>query len=307
MARWRFRLVLVAMALTLAWVASHAGGVVIVSSPGGDGYRVAKNGFLQAAYGSQLPGLEPKAVELAGTEADAASLQALKEKAPDLVFAVGSQAVKETRKALPNAFIVYAMVYFPETEGFTQDSKMIGISSMGSAKEMGIILKGIMGKNKSLVILHDASVAPSIRDLAASLKAEAGLDARGVPVEGGAALKAAVEGLKGQTEAILFVPDPASMDPDGFKAAIGQCLATGIAPFAFSDALVAAGALCGSYYAPEEIGAQGAALARKILDGKVPSEKIIAPAKSASSCNKATAAGLKVKFPREFHPETTYE
>ena len=70
---------------------------------------------------------------------------------------------------------------------------------------------------------------------------------------------------------------------------------------------MAGGALCGAYYSPEEVGAQGARVAKDILEGRVPTAKIVAPLKGATSCNRATANGLKVKFPKEFRPETMYE
>ena len=146
MLRPRVGMVMAAMAFVFLWTPAWASGVAMVIQRGGEGYSEAKNGFLQAAIGSQLPGLAPKAVELDGTDADAAALQSLKEQAPDLVFAVGATAAKQVRKVLPEVWIVYGMVYFPEVDGFLQDGKMVGIASLGPAKELGLVLKALVGK-----------------------------------------------------------------------------------------------------------------------------------------------------------------
>jgi ABC-type uncharacterized transport system substrate-binding protein len=295
------------MAIVFMWTPVRSSGVAMVTQRGGEGYSEAKNGFLQTAIGSQLPGLNPKAVELDGTDADAATLQTLKEQAPDLVFAMGPNAAKQVRKVLPEVWIVYGMVFFPEVEGFLQDGKMVGIASLGSAKDLGIVLKALVGKPKNVAVVHAGSVSPSIPDILQRLKSEAGIEGRGISVENTAALKGAIEGLRGQASAVIFLPDSASLDAEAFKAAVGQCVASNIVPVALADGLVAGGALCGAYYAPEEVGAQGARVAKELLEGKTPAAKIVAPLKGATSCNRATANGLKVKFPKEFRPETMYE
>lgn len=307
MSRPRVGMFVTAMALLFLWTPAWAAGVAMVTQRGGEGHAEVRNGFLQAAIGAQLPGLNSKAVELDGTDADAGALTALKEQAPVLVFAVGPVAAKQVRTVLPDAWIVYSLVYFPETEAFFQDGRMVGITSLGSPKDLGVVLKALLGKAKGLVVVHDASVAPAIPDLLLRLKSEAGIEARGVSVEGPSALASAIEGLKGQTPAVVFLPDPASLNAEAFKAAVGSCVANNITPVALVDSLVAGGALCGAYYSPEEVGAQGARVAKDILADKAPSAKLVAPAKGSTSCNRVTANGLKVKFPKEFRPETMYE
>lgn len=296
-----------ALMFIVGWIPAQAGGVAMAVQRSGEGSAEAKNGFLQAAYGMQLPGLNARPFELDGSDSDASTLQALKEQAPDLVFAVGALPARLVRQALPEAWIVYGMVFFPEVEGFPEDAKMVGVASLGSAKELGVILKAVLGKQRSLVVLHTSAVERSIPDLIARLKSEAGIDARGFSVESPEQLKGAVEGLKGQTPAVLFLPDSLAGDGEAFRGALAGCVASGIFPLAMSDALVAGGALCAAYYAPEEVGAQGAKLAREVLEGKALSAKIVPPPKNATSCNKATATTLRVKFPKEFSPETTYE
>lgn len=307
MSRPRVGMFVAAMILVFLYLPAPAAGVAMVTQRGGEGHVEARNGFLQAAIGAQLPGLNAKAVELDGTEADAASLATLKDEAPALVFATGASTVKQVRKVLPDAWIVYGLVFFPETENFFQDEKMVGIASLGSPKELGGIIKALLGKTRTLVLVHDASVSPAIPDLLLRLKSEAGIEARGVSVDGPSALSAAVGGLKGQTPAVVFLPDPAALDTEAFKAAVGLCVASNIMPVALTDSQVADGALCGAYYAPEEIGAQGARVAKDILAGKAPGSKLVAPPKGATSCNKITANGLNLKFPKEFRPETMYE
>lgn len=307
----RCRLLRLALAATLAiavgGTCARAAGVAVVTQTGGESFGDAKNGFLQVAYGSQMPGLVGKPFEVSGADGDEETLQSLKEQDPSVVFAIGPKAAREARKALPEAWIVYALVYFPRTAGFLDDPKMVGVTSLGPARELGTVLKALVGKPKSLVVVHDASVSADVPELLSDLKSRSGVEARGLSVEGPSALAGAVADLKGQTQAIVFLPDPATADAEAFRAAVAQCVSAGIPPVSLTEGLVANGALCGALYPAEEIGAKAAALAGDLLQGRVPESKAVVPDKTATSCNRATAEGLRVKFPKDFRPETTYE
>ena len=72
--------VLMAVGMAIALLGAsplQAAGVFIVSPKGVEAFEGAKAGFIQMAYGVQMPGLNPKTVDLDGSAADDAALSAL--------------------------------------------------------------------------------------------------------------------------------------------------------------------------------------------------------------------------------------
>jgi ABC-type uncharacterized transport system substrate-binding protein len=283
-----------------------ASGVFIVSRKGIDTYDDAKAGFIQMAYSLQLPEFNPKAVDLDGSAADDTAISALKAQSPSLVFAVGSYAVKKVRQALPDTWIVYAMVYYPEAEGFTNDAKMVGVASLGSTKALASMLK-TLAKIKSLVVVHSQAIDSAMPDLLAQLKSD-GLDAESKSVADPSGLKATFDAVKDQYRAVLILPDPITTNQDALRFMVSQCVAFGLAPVSLSESMVAGGAMCASFYPSDAVGNQAARLASDILSaGKVPNDRLVAPSESATALNKGTAQALRIDIPKKFRAEVTYE
>lgn len=285
-----------------AWAA----GVFIVSRKGVDTYNDAKAGFQQMAYSLQLPGFSAAVVDLDGSAADDTALAALKAKDPSLVYAVGSYAAKKVRQAMPDTWIVYGMVYYPESEGFVNDPKMVGVASLGPTKGLVGVLKSIV-KGKTAVILNARAVDASASELANRFRAD-GLDAQARSVPDAAGLQAAFDAVKDSTRIIVLLPDPITANQDALRFVVSQCVSAGIAPVSLSEQLVSGGALCAAYYPPDAVGNQAARVASEILSsGKAPADRVVAPQDSATALNKGTAQALKINIPKTFRAEVTYE
>ena len=298
-------------ALVVAFLAAWAldvlaGGVFIVSRKGVESYNDAKSGFIQMAYSLQIPGFNPKVVELDGTAADDAALASLKAQAPDLVYAVGSLATKKVRQAIPDVWIVYGMVYYPEAEGFTGDPKMCGVASLGPTKPFVALLKTLT-KAKSMAVLYARPIEPSVAELVSQFKNE-GLDAVPRPVADSAGLQAAFDGVKDQVKAVMILPDPVMASQDAVRFLVSQCVGAGLAPVTLSESLVASGALCAAFYTPDTVGNQAARVASEILkSGRAPADKLVAPAEFSTALNKGTAEAMKIVAPKNLRVEITYE
>ncbi|MEW6757507.1 MAG: hypothetical protein AB1347_04740 [Acidobacteriota bacterium] len=296
----------VAASLVVA-VEAAAAGVFIVSRSGVEAYADAKSGFIQVAYSLQLPTFNPKAIDLQGTAADDAALQTLKGQSPQLVYCVGTYAAKKVREALPDVWIIYAMVYYPEVEGFFQDPKMVGIASLGSTKGLSTLVKAFGAKGKSCVILHSPAVGPAVGGLISRLGAD-GFDAQGRSVGNVADLAAVLGEVKEQTRLVLLLPDPLTANGDALRYIISTCLENRVVPVALSENLVASGALCASFFAPDAVGNEAARVAQAILNGvNIPTDKLVQPAVSASAANKNTADALRLKVPAALRIEVVYE
>ncbi len=284
----------------------QAAGVFVVAPKGVEAFEGAKAGFIQMAYGVQMPGLNPRTVDLDGSAADDAAISALAAQNPAVVFAVGSQAVKKVRKALPDVWIVYGMVYFPESEGFLNDAKMVGVASLGPTKGLAAAIKTFT-KSKSVVVLHAQAESATVSALTERLRAE-GLDAQSKGVSSSADVPAAFDAVKESYKTVILLPDGITANPDSMRFLISQCVQGGILPVGLAEPLVASGAFLAAYYPAEAVGNQAARLAADLAKtGNTPADRLVTPAESATALNKSTAQALKINIPKTFRVEVTYE
>ncbi len=304
----RWTLVILALVVfVLTSVGASAAGVFIVSRAGVTPYNGAMAGFMQVAYANQLPGFDPKSIQLQGTSADDAALSALKAKLPTLIFTVGSYATKKVRAAIPDVWIVYAMVYYPDLEGFTADPKMVGIGSLGSPKDLNEMVKAFRRRAKRLYILHSPAIQSSIPGLIAQLD-EAGFDAQDKPVPDAPSLQGVFNSIRDDAQVVLLLPDPLTSNQDALRYIISQCVDNKIIPVALSDSLVANGALCAAFYPGDAVGNEAAKVAQTILNtGKAPADKVVDPPSVSTSVNMKTAQALRLKVPSKINFGVTYE
>ncbi len=260
--RMRVKAVALGLVLSLAAAApAYAAGVFIVSYKGVEAFESAKAGFIQMAYGVQLPGFNPKAVELDGTAADDAALSALAGQSPSLVFAIGATAAKKVRKAMPDVWIVYGMIYYPEAEGLAQDPKMVGVASLGPAKGLAIAIKALT-RAKSMVILHSSAESQAVPAIMDRLKAE-GFDVQSKAVASPSDLQGAFDSVKDQAKILLLLPDTLTANQDAMRFIVSQCVAAGILPVALAEPLVSSGRAPGGLLPPRVRGESGRAGGRR--------------------------------------------
>lgn len=286
---------------------ASAAGVFIVSRGGVEAYDEAKGGFLQMAYSLNLPSLNPRSVDLTGGDGDRALLEGLKAQNPQLVFAVGSYAARKVREALPDVWIVYTMVYYPEAEGLFKDPKMVGVGCLGPTKNLAALAKAFGLKGKSLVVLHAQAVAPAVPSLVSRLNDD-GFEAEGRSVSDPGALAGILAEVKDRAKMILLLPDPLTANEDALRFIISTCIENRVAPLALSEGLVASGALCAAFVPPEAAGNEAARVAQGILGGAAfPSDKPVQPGAAATAANKKTAEALRLKIPANQRIEVVYE
>ena len=296
-----------ALAFSLAALPAFASGVFMVTRKGVPAYEDAKNGFIQMAYAQQLRGFNPQALELDGSDRDGAVLDGRKAQAPDLVYCVGSYAAKKVRGVLPDTPIVYSMAYYPEAEGLTGDPKMVGIHSLGAPRKTVQLLKEA-AKIRSLTLLHHASITASATAIAEALSAE-GLSTTPLAVQDSGALQGALKNL-GSGSAVMLLPDPLTLDPQALRFIISSCIKDGLIPIAFTENLVANGALFAAFFPPTATGGKAAEVASQILSsGKVPEVRLIYPSQSdaTTALNQTTAKALRIKVPKEMSGGIVYE
>lgn len=286
---------------------ASAAGVFIVSRGGVEAYDEAKAGFIQMAYSLNLPSLNPRSIDLTGGDGDRALLEGLKAQNPQAVFAIGAYAARKVREVLPDVWIVYTMVYYPEAEGLLKDPKMAGVACLGPTKNLAALTKAFGIKGKNLVVLHGQAVSPAVPDLIARLNAD-GFEAEGRSVSDPGALAGILADIKDRAKMVLLLPDPLTANADALRFVVSTCIENRIAPVALSEPLVASGALCAAFIPPEAAGNEAARVVQGILGGaSFPSDKPVQPSASATAANKKTAEALRLKIPANQRVEVVYE
>ena len=263
--------------------------------------------FMQMAYALQLPDFQPQVVELTGKNTDSSALSTLKAKQPSLVYTVGSYATKQVRLAMPQVWIVYAMVYYPEVEGFKNDPKMVGIAAFGSSTMLRTAVKAFRRRAKSLVVVHSSVTTPTVIALLRGLNS-AGFHAEERSVTDPTKLPALFKSLVGQFDAVLILPDPLTADSDALRFLISNCIENRIMLVSLTNSLAFRGALCASFLASAAIGNQAAKVAKYILlNNKAPAAAMDTPGASALAVNKKTAKAMRLKVPSSLSVSITYE
>jgi ABC-type uncharacterized transport system substrate-binding protein len=225
--------------------------------------------------------------ELDGGGGDKAILENLRSSKPSIVLSLGAYATKSARKALPDAWIVYAMVLYPEVEGFTSDRKMAGVEALGGEEKLRRMTKAFVHPSK-VAVLHSVVIEESIPTLLDRLKA-AGFAPEAFPLSEAPLMEPAMDELTSKYGAVLLLPDPITENADRLRFIITRCTAKRVVPLALTHGLVGRGALCGSYVKPEAAGERAAELAQKILAGNGPRQGSRATAESSPVVNGSVA------------------
>ena len=201
---------------------------------------------------------------------------------------------------MPEVWIVYGMVYFPESEGFLNDPKMVGVASLGPAKGLAVDIKTFT-KSKAVVVLHAQAESAAVSALVDRLRAE-GLDPQSKSVPSAADLPAAFDTVKDSFKTVDPPPGRHHLEPRLHALSRSPSASrAGSCPCPSPSPSWPAGALLAAYYPSEAVGNQAARLAADLAKtGNPPSEKLVTPAESATALNKSTAQALKINVPKTF-------
>ena len=286
-----------AATVTLMGTASMAAEVVVVSNKNLADCRAAAARAVRAA--GDVPGLPDTIplIELDSSAADDPALEKLARMRPKVVISVSSYATHMVRQVLPETWVVYALVPFPEVEGFTRDPKLVGIAALGSETDLYALASGL-GKAKRLVVLHSELVSPSVEPMLRRLK-EAGFSPTDLPLSQAPLMEQVLSQIVGKYDAVLLLPDSVTANPYRLRFIVTTCLTNRILTLTNDQGLVANGALCGTYVPPETAGQQAAIVAGEILSaGKPPMQPVVFLRGSRPSVSMAALRILDMQVPK---------
>jgi ABC-type uncharacterized transport system substrate-binding protein len=291
-------MVFLTAAVTLLGSAAMAADVAVVTNKNLKECRTASGRAVRAA--GTVPGLPESIplIELDGSSADDKALERLRGMRPQVVISLAPYATRMAKLAVPDSWIVYALVPFPEVEGFTRDPKMVGIQSMGSETDLFSLAAGL-GKAKQLAVVHSDLVSPSVSPMMDRLR-EAGFNATDFSLSQAPLLTELLSRIVGHYDAVLLLPDPLTENPYALRFLVTTCFTRGILTLATDYGLVGNGVLCGTYVPPEAAGLQAAVVAGRILAlGRPPMHPVVFFEGSKPSVNMAALEILHMQVPKD--------
>jgi putative tryptophan/tyrosine transport system substrate-binding protein len=305
----RFRLPAIAAAIAL--VAAHpvagAAPVVAVVKSGAPApfERAAK--AITAALRASAVQPEVLTFDLEGDEEKGEEVFArVRSAKPSLIITVGSLATASALAETTTEPIVFSMVLYPEQSGFTgADRRRVTGASLDIPPEVqfGWVRRLLPSARRLGVLYHPAETGKVVAAARAAatkhgfvLVAKA-IEDRDDPV-------AAFRSLMEDVDVVWSVADGHVFTPQATSALILASLRRRVPLMGLSTAQVRAGALAALYSDYDDVGAQAAALALKVLGGEAPSSlPVTTPRHVGLALNLRTADHLGLDVPADVASE----
>ncbi len=234
-------------------------------------------------------------------EVDAAAgdaLEQVKRHNPNVVLAVGQEAVKLAQSGLTNLPVVYCMVL---ERNVTPSSTITGVPLEVSARDQLARFKELNPNGKRIGIIFDPKASGAFVSDAKRAADALGLDLIAKTVNDPRDIRTALETIAGSIDALWLAPDPRLVKQEVFSFLLQFTLERKIALYGFLDTFTKVGALASVAPNYSEIGKRAGQLAAEIAarpaDKRLP---VPAPAHHNGSLtvNLKTAKHLGVDVPQ---------
>lgn len=277
-----------ALALVVAGTAAGAGdGVVVLRSSDLAPYKALEAAFVGAV------GAPVKVLSLADQgEAKSAAASAA------VVLAIGQDAARLALDAHPVGQVVFGLVPAPEKLGASEAAKAVPMF-VAPGRHVAV-LKEVLPNAKRLGVIYSA---PSTGLVADYERAARGVGATLVKheVKERTQVAQALRDLVGKIDALVLLPDPATLGVDTFKFLLTTSLEAKVPLIGFSQGQARAGAMLALEATYDEMGREAAAAAKRALAGGAAAPQ--APA-GAIYVNGKTAQVLGATIPPQVKSQT---
>jgi ABC-type uncharacterized transport system substrate-binding protein len=289
------RLVLVVM---LALAAASPGGaaeVIILKSGEQPGVRAVVDALRRAGAAHSFTEFD-----IGGNRAQGERIAAgLRGRALVLV-AVGVLAVEVARAALPEAPLAFCMVPDPGKAGLADLPRVGGVAAGVPIKNQLAAFRLVNPRGVRIGVLHGPDTAASIdeaqkaaRLLRVALVPRQVTSAREVPQ----AMREMLSGSEA-VDAVWLMGDPVLTGEQTRRFVVAETLKAGRPVYAYSDALIAEGALVSDGPDPASVGEQVAELVGRLAAGERGPLDLLVP-RAELVINKKIAGKLKIDIPAE--------
>lgn len=279
--------------------------VVVVKSGTPKPFELAAQATAAALRASATPP-EILTFDLEGDEANAPAVFARVQRAkPDVIITLGSLATSSALAHSTTEPIVFSMVLYPQESGFLDKRARVTGASLDIPLDMQFAyVRRLLPDARRVGVLFHPEETGAVVEAARGAAAKRGLTLVAKAVGEHDDVVDALETVMEDVDVVWSVADGHVFTPRATPALILASLRRGVPMIGLSTAHVRAGALAAIYCDYEDVGAQTAALALRVLRGASPeSVPITTPRRVALALNLRTAERLHVTLPSDVEAE----
>lgn len=194
--------------------------------------------------------------------------KAVRDERPDVIVAIGTEAMNRVKR-IKDIPIVYLMVFDPQNT-LTAGTNITGIGMHVAPERQLAALQGAMPRLKRVGTLYNPARSISLFRKTQATARSLGIELVAREVHSLRDVLNLVEGMKGDIEAFLMLPDPTIVTSETVEYLLLFSLNNRIPIVTFSDKYVEMGALMALDVDPYDLGRQSGELVKKILSGTSP-------------------------------------
>lgn len=257
----RFLFALIFIMLLLAGSGEAAQKVLILQSVRVAPYEEAVKGLRSVASGSvkRLVLSDLEGVDIA---------KAVRNERPDVIVAIGTDAMIRVKR-IKDIPIIYLMVFDPQNT-LTVGSNITGIGIHVAPDRQLASAQKVMPRLKRVGTLYNPSQSGALFRKTQATARSLGIDLVAREVRSSRDVLKVIEGMKGDIEAFLMLPDTTVVTPDTVEYLLLFSLKNRIPIITFSDKYVEMGAIMALDVDPYDLGRQAGEMVRKIQSGTSP-------------------------------------
>ncbi len=192
-------------------------------------------------------------------------LREIRRRSPDLILALGAEALSQVRK-IGNIPIIYCMVLSPAPLVGNEDN-ITGISMLVSPEKQLTVLRKNLPELKKIGAVYNPAKMGSFLEKARYTAQKMGIQLIAAKAEQAKDVPRALESLPHNLDVYWMLPDSTVTTPEAVEATILYSIRTKTPIFTFSDKYLGLGAFMSLELNTFELGKQAGEMARKIRAG----------------------------------------
>lgn len=285
---------LLAVAPLLSYAAgSYAAEIAVIKSMDILPYSEALEGFKEVVPASF------REFSIEDSDARAAAASSLRRREPDLIFAIGTEALRLAKEELKGIPVVFAFVLTPEAVIGKNRPDITGVNmNIPPVEQFKALLRILPGAKRIGVIYDQAKTQKLINEGLEDIRS-LGLTLITYGITTKPEAINAVAKMKGKVDALWLVPDTTVLTPEFLEHLLLFSFGNRVPIIGLSDKHVRNGALFALSFDYEDIGRQAGEIANRILkSGEIEGIPIRKPRRSKLSLNLNTAEKIGITVPK---------
>ncbi|MDT8421897.1 MAG: ABC transporter substrate-binding protein [Desulfuromonadales bacterium] len=214
----------------------------------------------------------------------------------DLVFALGAQALESAGALLTDIPVVASMVL--NKEDISKYPNATGVSLAFSIEDQLDWLQKILPQSRNIGVIYSSAENRELVERASKIIKKSGLTLHQVQIDSPGELTPALKQLENRADVLWGLNDKMVLNKATAQSVLLFSLRNKIPFVGLSSAWVKAGAVYALEWDYQDLGRQGAEMARRILSGQRPADvRVASPRAVQYSLNLKVADRLKLDFP----------